>query len=392
MIDIENQNFPIRILIVAISLFIGSGSLYYTNILVKEIEEREHKQIDLFAKGQEFVTSANDNLQSLNFLFTEIVGANNSIPVIWADADGNPLDSRNIEFPENITDEEKTKLLAKRIISMQAIHDPIPVELAPGWQNYIYYENSALISKLKYYPYVQLSVIAIFAIFIFIIFNTSKRSEQNRVWVGLAKETAHQLGTPISSLMAWLEYFKSEEDLDKDIIHEIEKDIERLTMITSRFSNIGSVPSLKPEPIIPTINSIVNYLQKRISTKVTFEINFENEPELITYINIPLFEWIIENLCKNAVDAMSGAGKITITVYKVHKKINIEIADTGKGIPKNQIKKVFLPGFTTKKRGWGLGLTLVKRIVENYHKGKISVKQSEINVGTTFLIQLPIAT
>ena len=243
--------------------------------------------------------------------------------------------------------------------------------------------------QLQYYPYVQLSVIAVFFALSYLAFSYSRTAEQNRVWVGLAKETAHQLGTPLSSLMAWLEFLKADPELENmEITREIGKDIKKLEMITSRFSSIGSVPVLQDENIFEAIQSSVNYLQTRISTKVKFRLHQETSA-IRAEINKPLFDWVIENICKNAVDAMSGVGRIDIYVKESPEgKVMIDISDSGKGIPKNLIAQIFQPGFTTKKRGWGLGLTLAKRIIENYHQGKIFIKSSEENTGTTFRILL----
>ena len=278
---------------------------------------------------------------------------------------------------------------------MEELYDPIFITFRDDQDqvigyNYVYYKNSDLLTQLQFYPYVQLTVIAIFAIIAYLIFNYSKAAEQNRVWVGLAKETAHQLGTPLSSLMAWVEYFKTDEKLkNEEIVRELDKDIQRLEMITSRFSNIGSVPQLKNENIFDAVCQTVTYLQKRISTKVKFEVSAFPNKEIAAGINKPLFDWVIENICKNAVDAMEGAGKISIKILKANEgRVYIDITDTGKGIGKSKIARVFQPGYTTKKRGWGLGLTLVKRIVENYHQGKIFVKSSELDKGTTFRIIL----
>jgi len=278
---------------------------------------------------------------------------------------------------------------------MRDTYEPIEIKLRDqqtrevyGTQ-YVYYKNSFLLAQLTYYPYVQLSVIALFGFVAYLVFNYSKAAEQNRVWVGLAKETAHQLGTPISSLMAWVEYFKDQAKVeDKSLIEELNKDIKKLQVITERFSNIGSEPVLKEENIEELITNIIDYLKPRISTKVNFSIHALT-PDIIAMVNAPLFEWVVENLCKNAVDAMSGTGKITIYILKGSEgRVFVDIADNGKGIPKAKIKQVFNPGFTTKQRGWGLGLTLAKRIIQTYHQGKIFVKSSEENKGTTFRIVL----
>jgi signal transduction histidine kinase len=282
---------------------------------------------------------------------------------------------------------------------MEKDHEPIVVTLRnknknyeiTGY-NYIYYQNSDLLKQLTYYPYIQLAVIFLFGLIAYVAFNSSRSAEQNRVWVGLAKETAHQLGTPLSSLMAWVEYFKTDDRFkDSDIIPELNKDIERLEMITSRFSNIGSVPQLNEENLYDALEETISYLQKRVSTRVKFILSAFPNKDIKADINKPLFAWVVENLCKNAVDAMSGTGTIEIKILKANEgKVMVDISDTGKGIPKSKIGSVFQPGYTSKKRGWGLGLTLVKRIIENYHTGKIFVKSSELDKGTTFRIVLKV--
>lgn len=276
---------------------------------------------------------------------------------------------------------------------MRKEHFPIKVTLRDNHGNlfgvqYIYYQNSYLLTQLKYYPYVQLSIIIIFGLITFGIFNYSRSAEQNQVWVGLAKETAHQLGTPLSSLIAWIEYLKSSYPEDENI-EELNKDIARLEMITARFSSIGSTPQLKSENAFDIVQSAIEYLQSRLSKKIKIHLSVFPNRNVEAKINKDLFQWVMENLCKNAVDAMEGIGDITVNILRVNDgMVAIDIKDTGKGIAKNRVGKIFQPGFTTKKRGWGLGLTLVKRIIENYHQGKIFVKRSEINKGTTFRILL----
>jgi signal transduction histidine kinase len=253
----------------------------------------------------------------------------------------------------------------------------------------VYYKNSSLLRQLITYPYIQLSVIAIFGFISYLAFNYSKAEEQNRVWVGLAKETAHQLGTPLSSLMAWVEVLRDNEQLKQGgVVNELEKDIQKLLMVTERFSSIGSAPTLKKENVVSCINNVVNYLKPRVSSKVKIEVYSLSE-NIFAMVHTPLFEWVIENLCKNAVDAMGNTGTIGIKILKGNDhKVFIDISDTGQGIPRSKIPMVFKAGFTTKKRGWGLGLALAKRIVETYHNGKIFVKNSEENMGTTFRISL----
>lgn len=377
----QNKN-RIKWLIFISSVIISFGSIYYTNLLVEELREREKRQIQLLAKALEYASMNADNLTFIN---SEIIQQNYSIPVIIADASGNPLDMRNIKFRKNISDEEKYKLLKEEIIKMKAQFEPIEI-----MDSFVYYRNSELLTSLRFYPYIQLSVILVFGALAYAVFNQSKIAEQNRVWAGLTKETAHQLGTPIASLMAWLDYLKNSPfyEENKEVIHEMDKDVVKLRMVTERFSSIGSKPSIQPENVFMVIDEAVNYLRPRISTKVNMTVNgYENDIEAM--INKPLFEWVIENICKNAVDAMKGQGNITINIIKESEKyVFVDIIDDGKGMEKGMFKKIFTPGFSTRKRGWGLGLTLAKRIIEGYHKGKIFVKESEVGKGTTFRIIL----
>lgn len=393
-LDIYRNRSKFKWVVLGISIIISFVSIYYTNILVEKIKEREEKLVSLYASTLEHFANQPSNGE-FNFIFEEIVISNKSIPVIMTDEIGKPLQYRNVPAADDARDErQRQRILLSEIEEMEAEHEPLLITLrtageVTGYQ-FIYYKNSVLLSQLKYYPLVQLSVIAIFGLIAYMIFNYSKTAEQNRVWVGLAKETAHQLGTPLSSLMAWVEYLKSDDKLkDLDMIVELEKDVERLNMITSRFSNIGSEPLLVSTNVYDIISETISYLKKRVSTKVSFNISCFPNRDVEANINKPLFEWVIENLCKNAVDAMSGEGKIQVKILRANEgHVLIDISDTGKGIPKSKIQKIFQPGFTTKKRGWGLGLTLVRRIVENYHKGKIFVKSSDPNNGTTFRISL----
>lgn len=389
MINIYERSYIVKWVVLVIALLIGITSIIYTNSLVNRILTQEEKQISLFAKGQEFLATAEPS-ENLNFLMEEIIASNNSIPVILTDENRNPIGSRNIDVPEDA--QEREKFLLREMQKMEKEHQPIILKLdsASNMSQYVYYENSSLVNQLRYFPYVQLTIILIFFSLVYTLFSYSRRAEQNRVWVGLAKETAHQLGTPLSSLIAWVEYLRIDENMDQEIVEELEKDVTRLETITARFSSIGSTPTLKEENIKEVLEECVAYLQKRVSSKVSFWLHIK-EDELPIHINKSLFEWVIENLCKNAVDAMNAVGYIDIYVSHTRDEQNlvIDIKDTGKGIPKSKIKTVFRPGFTTKKRGWGLGLTLAKRIIENYHSGKIFVYRSEVEVGTTFRIILP---
>lgn len=377
----QNQG-RIKWLVVICAIIISFGSIFYTNQLVDELKEREKRQIELLAKAWEYAAMYTDNLTFIN---QEIIQQNTSIPVIVVDANQNPIDYRNINFKNKSTEEEKTKILQKELAKMKAAYEPIPTEEA-----LVYYRNSELLTSLRFYPYVQLSVILFFGILAYAVFNQSKVAEQNRVWAGLTKETAHQLGTPIASLMAWIDYLKNSPvwEENKEVIQEMDKDVVKLRMVTERFSSIGSKPSIQPENVFSVIDDTINYLRPRISSKVEIKINgYANHIEAM--MNRPLFEWVIENICKNAVDAMKGQGTISIDIIKESEKfVFVDISDTGKGMDKGMYKKVFNPGFTTRQRGWGLGLTLAKRIIEGYHKGKIFVKQSELGKGTTFRIVL----
>ncbi len=381
-------------IVVGIALFIGLGSIYYTNNLVEQIRERERRQIDIYASSLEFLANETENTNFI-LILDEIVKANHTIPVILTSQDGKPEFYKNLIKADKIRDEdEREQFLMKEIERMKSQHDPIRVTLAAGQDTiygykYIYYKNSFLLSQLQYYPYIQLSVITIFGVITFVIINYLRRVEQNRVWVGLAKETAHQLGTPLSSLMAWSEYFKELYPDQKEALLEFDKDVDRLKIITDRFSSIGSEPQLEERNITETIEEIVAYLQKRLSTKINISITSFPNRNILAWINSSLFAWVIENLCKNAADAMGGNGNINIQILRANEgQIAIDVSDSGKGISKSKVSDVFRPGFTTKKRGWGLGLTLARRIIEQYHEGKIFVKESELNKGTTFRIYL----
>ena len=382
----------VRLFLALIAIAIAFISLYYTDQLVKKLGEREQKLIDLYAKGLQSIAQSED-AGNLSFLFQEIIEANTSVPVILADSKRNPISQKNIILPNRLTKSEETAFLKNLMNEMATSYSPIEIEYIPGFKNYIYYKNSALINQLRYYPYIQLTVIFIFVMLGYLVFNNARKVEQNRVWVGMSKETAHQLATPLSSLMAWIEIFKSDPHFSQpEAVVELEKDINRLETITARFSNIGSVPVLKPENAMEVVQSSVAYLQLRVSTKVKFDFiaGVEIEPLKIA-ANRALFDWALENIVKNGVDAMGGIGSITISMTKLEEnQLAIDITDSGKGMPKNQLKKVFEPGFTTKQRGWGLGLTLTKRIIEQYHGGKVFVKNSELGKGTCFRVMLTI--
>ncbi|MES2386582.1 MAG: HAMP domain-containing sensor histidine kinase [Bacteroidota bacterium] len=384
--NIYQNKSQYKFTILGLALVIAAASIYYTNHLVTELANGERRLIDVSAQAYKHLAiSTND--EDLNFLVT-ITQANNSIPMIQTDDKNNLISYRNITIPDKLSPEKKQKFIDAAIAEMRTQYEPIVID-SDGLKQYIYYKNSELISQLKYYPLMQLAVISMLGLIAYMAFSNSRRAEQNRVWVGLAKETAHQLGTPLSSLIAWVEYFKADPEFNQEIVHELEKDIQRLEMITSRFSNIGSVPTLSEENLEEVIGQTISYLEKRVSNKVQFRVNTHGEGLGTAMLNTSLFGWVVENIIKNAVDAMNSIGRITVDIIPLsHHRIAVDISDTGKGISKKQIRRVFDPGFTTKKRGWGLGLTLVKRIVENYHSGKIYVRHSEVGKGTTFRIIL----
>lgn len=372
-----------KILLLLLAVVIGIGAFLYTNWLVKNMAREERKSVELWAEATQKLVSADINTdQDITFLNDIIIG-NTTIPLIITDSLDHVRDSRNVSFSEK----NKDKVLLRELHKMKGENEPITISVSETQKQYLYYGDSILLENLKFYPVVQFGVIILFILVAYIAFNSSRNAEQNQVWVGMSKETAHQLGTPISSLMAWVELLKMQ-NIDENLIQEFEKDTERLQKITERFSKIGSIPELIQTDVAETIRSTVEYLKTRSSGKVKFILDFEPDKIYEAPLNSPLFSWVIENLCKNAIDAMNNAGTIQVSISEKVDQLFIEVSDTGKGISKAYFKTVFQPGFTTKKRGWGLGLSLAKRIIENYHKGKIFLKQSEINKGTTFRIVL----
>ena len=341
-----------------------------------------NKKFYLYYKDSKLFSELKNVLNNqVKLLLTEIVANAPSVPIIITDSTRKKvISSGNID-----TNKLKDEIfLAKEIGRMETDNTPIDIFIPGRGKCSVFYEHSYLETELKAFPYIQFLIIGVFLLIAYLLFSTSRRSEQNKEWLGLAKETAHQLGTPLSSLMAWTEYLKLK-GMEEENLTEVKKDIKRLETITNRFSKIGSSPQLEPNDIIVVINEAVSYIKTRTSKKVKYILNLP-PAGVIVPINIELFEWVIENLCKNAVDAMAGEGSIEINLYEESKHVIIDISDTGKGIPKSKFKTVFNPGFTSKKTGWGLGLTLSQRIIQNYHSGKIFVKSSAVNNGTTFRI------
>ena len=374
----------IKVILLVFAFLIGFSSLWYTNTLVNKLESQEREKIATWANATQLITSPEAE-GNLNFLY-EIIQANTTIPVILTDSNGVVNQFRNIEAFKM----KNEAWVVDKIAEMKKQNEPFEIEFVGGKQ-FIYYENSTLLNQLRIYPYFQLAVIALFLAMSYFAFSYSRTSEQNKVWAGMSKETAHQLGTPISSLMAWLDYLKeSDAEVPQKAITEMEHDMDRLGLITERFSKIGSEPSLTICSLYEVIEESVRYINSRTSDKVSIFIRDQEKfKEAQVQINKPLFAWVVENLCKNAVDAMEGEGEIVFSFQGIRDtKVLIDISDTGKGVPSNKFKTIFKPGYTTKKRGWGLGLSLVKRIVENYHKGKIYVKSSELDKGTVFRIEI----
>ncbi len=364
---------------------IGFTSLFITNRLVKELSQEERKKIELWAEAirqLSQISTLDDSCQNFSIIM-EVLDNNTTVPVILTDEADNIIGFNNIHPKKIDTDIEKKRMLNK----MKASKEPIEVVLLDDSKNFVYYKDSTTLTKLTYYPYIQLLIIILFILVSYYAFNQSRKSEQNQVWVGMAKETAHQLGTPTSSLLAWHEIIK-DSNLSPELISEFGKDISRLEKIVDRFSKIGSRPSLKPVNLVQTINNSINYLKKRTSTKVTFIKNYDENESIIVPINETLFEWVVENITKNSIDAIQQSGEISFKITDNIQVVYIDITDNGKGIARSQYKTIFQPGFTTKSRGWGLGLTLSKRIVEEYHNGKIFVNYSEIEKGTSFRIVL----
>ena len=366
------------------AILIGAVSLIYTNQLVRELDKEERKRIELWAEATYQLVNSGIGPTN-NILASRIIQENTSIPTILTNEVGEIIGNRNLPKRKN-----QAAFLKNQLDLMKSQHEPIKIEAKMNNKiiltQYLYYKDSYILSQLRFYPFIQLAAIILFILFSYFIFNRSRNSEQNLVWAGMAKETAHQIGTPLSSLMACVELLRNSKE-DSSIADIIAKDVERLNTITNRFSKIGSQPSLKKQNIYNLLSKNVEYLQNRLSEKVQINLhNNCNDPSIP--INETLMEWVIENICKNAVDAMQGEGTITINVSSDNEFIKIEISDTGVGMFKNDFKQIFEPGFTTKKRGWGLGLSLSKRIIEIYHKGKIYVKSSDKNKGTTFCISL----
>lgn len=378
----------IRYVLLLVAVLIAIGSLLVSNYLISDLEQEERNRMGVWAEAMRSLNAADENTD-MN-LVLKVINGNRTIPVILTDQKGIALSARNIN--KRFSSDEDSVLylsaLAKDFRSHgRVIRIDLPQEFDQGGYIHICYDESLMLKRLAIYPYIQLGVVILFVLIAIFALFSAMRAEQNKVWVGLSKETAHQLGTPISSLIAWHEVLK-ESYPDDVLLPEMEKDIKRLERIAERFSKIGSIPDPKPENVLDVLSRVVVYMDKRTSNKVQMRTIFPDGPVIANLIP-SLFEWVAENLCKNAVDAMGGAGSIEVVVEEDEQYVYVEVKDSGKGIPKSNFRSVFKPGFTTKERGWGLGLSLAKRIVEEYHHGKIYVKDSVIGVGTTFRIELP---
>jgi len=372
---------------VAISVFF----LLFTNYLVQELSSKEVAEVKKIVHAFEQLNDPTiTNYEDIRKTLQAAV-----IPIIVVNEKGKVANFRNLDsaqvYPNKNIKFVDTAYLESQLKIMKFFNNPIPIKIDEKNKinHYVYYKEQRAITLLRYFPYVQLILIALFLAISYVAFNTSRMNDQNKVWVGMAKETAHQIGTPLSSLMAWIEYLKATHEVPTDeVLDELAKDTKRLEVITERFSKIGSTPELKIYNVYETVNESIDYLRRRISDKVDITITPESDHEAIAAINKNLFSWVIENLTKNAVDAMSGKGSLVFNIKQGKTHVYIDVKDTGKGMPRSNFQTVFKPGYTTKKRGWGLGLSLSKRIVENYHKGEILVKDSEIGKGTTFRIVL----
>jgi signal transduction histidine kinase len=379
------SNFKIKTiskrLFLLVALIIGATTLWFTNGLVEDLSREERTKVKIWATATEQTTDIDNLDEDISFVF-EVINHNKTIPVILTDDEGKILYHKN--FPPKKID--KKGYLEDELSQMRSNNEPITFEYADGKQNRIYYKDSILLTRLKYFPYVMLLVVSLFVMIGYLAVNASRKSEQNKVWAGMARETAHQIGTPLSSLMGWVALLQDKEGTD-EIASEMNKDILRLQTIAERFSKIGSQPELTPLEINKVLRRSFNYIKDRSSAKIDFDLSL-HQNEVKSAINPQLFEWVIENIMRNAIDALQGKGSIKVSVSESNNQVFVDISDTGRGIKSTHLKTVFEPGYTTKQRGWGLGLSLVKRIVEDYHKGTVYVLQSELGKGTTFRISL----
>ena len=371
----------VKYLLTFVAAIIAVVSLFVSNRFVDRLKQEEKNKMQVWASAMGALINA--EVDEDVAIELQILSSNTTIPVILTDDKGSIIQNNNIQFPAKA---DSLTVLMERVAEMRKKGNIIPIYMDGVGEQYVCYDDSNILILLSYYPYIQLCVVLLFLIICIVAVVSSKRAEQNRGWVGLSKETAHQLGTPISSLMAWIEVLKGKYPSD-ELLPEMERDVERLQMVAERFSKIGSKSELAMADVNAVVEKAVGYMKRRSPAKVNYSLTLSDAPLLVA-LNVPLLEWVIENLCKNAIDAMSGCGDINVVVAGYDNKVVIDVADTGKGIAKARWKTVFTPGFTTKPRGWGLGLSLAKRIVEEFHKGRIYIKKSQLGKGTTFRIEL----
>jgi len=375
------NTFWVKRIAILVSFCIISLILWNTNMFFQKFKKEERTKIELFAVAlKEF--AKNQDLDADFTLEGKVMESITNIPLILTDANSNILDSQNLDSAKA----KKPEYLEEQLIAMKDQNEPIEISYKKLSKQYVYYRNSDILNKLTYYPLTLLLILGLFLTIAYLFFNSNKIAEQNKLWTGMAKETAHQIGTPLSSLLGWIAILRME-NISKDYVDEIEKDVKRLNIIANRFSKIGSLPELKKQNIVTITRKVYDYLASRSSKQISFSFS-ASQDEIDVKINDELYGWVIENLIKNAIDAMLGKGSLTLVISENEKKVILTITDTGKGLQKSQFKQIFNPGFTTKKRGWGLGLSLSKRIIKDYHNGKIFVQKSELEKGTTFEIQL----
>ncbi len=374
-----------KIALIAVLILIVISSILYTNYLAENLAKEEKKKVELLASVFKKLNSADADVD-ISFMF-EVIKSNETVPLILTTQENQIIAYRNID--STLVERDST-YLRKLLAEMSSKNEPIKIELSNDTFNYIYYKDSYLLTQLIYFPYIQFAIILLFMIVAYFAFSSARRAEQNRVWVGMAKETAHQIGTPLNSLTGWIDYLREsmDEELSHKVIPEMEKDIERLITVTDRFSKIGSTPSLHETELVGVLDKLIIYFKKRSSKQVNWQFNYQHTEQYIANLNVSLFEWVLENLIKNSLDAMEGKGNIVIELHKEEDRIIIDVIDNGKGIPTGHFNKIFKPGFSSKKRGWGLGLSLSKRIIEEYHHGKIFVQESIPFVKTQFRIIL----
>ena len=369
-----------KLIFLLISVLLVGGVLYVSNDLVKDLSVEERKKMEIWAEATRELAS--DKTEMSMELILKVIQSNTSIPAILVDGNGEINQYVNLNLPEK----DPETYLQRKLAHLKGGSNVIEINLGDNEKQYLYYDDSILLKRLSFYPYVQLGVMVLFVLIVYFALISTKKAEQNKVWVGLSKETAHQLGTPISSLMAWMDLLEAS-GVDPALLSDMNKDVKRLSVIAERFSKIGSKPEMELVYINEVLENAIEYMRRRVSSKVQIVTHLPADAEG-AMVCLSLFEWVIENLCKNAVDAMNGEGRIDVYLTSEKQQLYIDIKDTGKGIARKNFKAVFNPGYTTKKRGWGLGLTLAKRIIEEYHAGRIFVKESEIGKGTTFRIEL----